>query len=254
LLNLRDAEEVVVVGDLHGHVANFQAVYKFADLAKNPRRHLVLQEVVHGKFRYPLGGDKSHQLLDLFSALKIQFASRVHLLMGNHEMAQWMDRPIMKAEENLNSLFIAGLQEAYGEHASSIYGAYRRLFAVLPLAIRTENRIFISHSLPKEKFLASFSLSTLEQAEHAPDDFAPKGKLYSLVWGRDCSANNAAEFLNKVGCDWLVTGHIQCDHGFATPNEQQIILDSCGEPAAYALFRTDRPLTRNEFYASVYLI
>ncbi len=133
---------MVIAGDLHGHVPNFQAVYQQAELAKHPRRHLVLQEVVHGKFRYPLGGDKSHQLLDLFAALKNQFPTRVHLLMGNHELAQWTDRPILKGDEDLNLLFVNGLQEAYGEQASGIYGglqaqACSRRFAAS--AIRTAN-------------------------------------------------------------------------------------------------------------------
>src|SRR5829696_2958525 len=94
-VQLADAADVVVAGDLHGHVGNFQAVYRAADLANNPRRHLVLQEVIHGKFTYPNGGDKSHQLLDLFAALKCQYPARVHMLLGNHELAQWSNRMVM---------------------------------------------------------------------------------------------------------------------------------------------------------------
>jgi hypothetical protein len=253
-IELADAEEILIAGDLHGHVANFQALYKTADLAKFPRRHLIIQEVVHGTFRYPLGGDKSHQLLDLFSALKVQFPARVHLLMGNHELAQWTDRPIIKGDDDLNSLFLNGLEEAYGEQASAIYGEYRHMFAALPCAIRTSNRIFISHSLPTPKHRDNFSLALLEQNEHNLAEFAPKGHVYSLLWGRDCSSDNVAAFLKKVDCDWLVSGHIPCEHGFEAPNEQQIILDSCGSPAAYALLPASRSLTRNEFYSTVFLI
>ena len=54
-VQLQGASEVLVGGDLHGHLGNFQAIYQAADLAKNPKRHLVLQEVVHGKFFYPGG-------------------------------------------------------------------------------------------------------------------------------------------------------------------------------------------------------
>ncbi len=253
-IDLADAEEAVIAGDLHGNVGNFQALYKIADLAKFPRRHLIMQEVVHGKFRYPLGGDKSHQLLDLFSALKVQFPGRVHLLLGNHELAQWTDRPIIKGDDDLNSLFLRGLEEAYGEHASAIYGAYRHMFAALPFAIRTSNRVFVSHSLPTPKHRDNFSLALLERDTHNPEEFAPKGCVYSLLWGRDCSSDNVAAFLNKVDCDWLISGHIPCEHGFEAPNEQQIIVDSCGSPAAYALLPANRTLTRNEFYSSVFLI
>ncbi len=253
-IELHDAHEVLVAGDLHGHLSNFQAVYQAADLARQPRRHLILQEVVHGRFRYPLGGDKSHQILDLFAALKNQFPDRVHLLMGNHEIAQWTSRPIVKSDADLNLLFANGLQEAYGEAAPEVYKAYCRLFEVLPLAIRSPNRVFFSHSLPTEKYRDGVSLPMLEQEMHSAEDYQPKGALYSLVWGRDCSQANVDQFLQKMDADWLVTGHIPCDHGFATPNERQIIVDSCDSPAAYALLPTDRSLTRHEFYATVRLI
>src|SRR5947209_6550944 len=86
---LEDVDEVLVAGDLHGNLENFKTVLQRAELAAHPRRHLVLQEVVHGPHRYPAGGDKSHQLLDLLAALKCQFPRQVHFLMGNHELAQW---------------------------------------------------------------------------------------------------------------------------------------------------------------------
>ena len=63
---LESADEVLVVGDLHGNLPAFRKVLEVAALANNPRRHLVLQELVHGTRIYPDdGGDKSHQLVDL---------------------------------------------------------------------------------------------------------------------------------------------------------------------------------------------
>ncbi len=108
--------------------------------------------------------------------------------------------------------------------------------------------------MPTPKHREGFALELLERDEHSFEDFAPKGSVYSLLWGRDTSAANTAAFLQSVGCDWLVTGHIPCDHGFATPNEQQIILDCCDAPAAYALLPANRPLNRNEVYATVRLV
>ena len=54
---------------------------------------------------------------------------------------------------------------------------------------------------------------------------------------------SAAAFLQKVDADLLVTGHIPLDTGFAAPNDRQLILDSLGSPAGYALFPADKPLT-----------
>src|SRR5436305_624302 len=85
LVELRDVSEVMVVGDLHGNLENFRRLLLRADLGKQPNRHLVLQEIVHGKWEYADGSDRSHQLFDVVAALKCQYPSRVHLLPGNHE-------------------------------------------------------------------------------------------------------------------------------------------------------------------------
>ena len=40
-------------------------------------------------------------MVDLFAALKVQFPKQVHYLPGNHEMAQWTGRTVLKADEDL---------------------------------------------------------------------------------------------------------------------------------------------------------
>jgi Calcineurin-like phosphoesterase len=177
----------------------------------------------------------------------------VHYLPGNHELSQWTNRLIGKDNEDLNANFRDGVRTAYGPHADSIYAVYLELFAALPLAIRTPNRLFLSHSLPSAGVMAQFDYARLEQAEHEPADFQAGGLVYTLVWGRDTSAENAANFLRKVDADWLITGHIPCETGFAVPNERQIILDCMDAQAAYTLFPTDRPLTASEFRERVKL-
>lgn len=248
---LQECAEVLVVGDLHGHVPHFQAVMKVADLAAHPGRHLVVQEIVHGKFRYPKGGDKSHQLVDLFAALKCQFPKRVHLLPGNHELAQWSERPVMKANENQNALFREGVAEAYGPHAPAIYATYLELFKACPAVLRCPNGVLISHSLPSGRTLPLFDPARLEREEYAPDDLEPGGTYHSLVWGRDTSAEAAANFLRKMGADLLVSGHIACDEGFAVPNPRQVVLDCSEAPGGYVLFPADRPLAHEELVRCV---
>ena len=76
-----------------------------------------MQELVHGPFRYPQGGDKSHQLVDLIAALKCQYPQRVHYLLGNHELAQWRRQAIGKGDVDQNELFRTGITNAYGDRA-----------------------------------------------------------------------------------------------------------------------------------------
>lgn len=247
LIRLPDADEVMVVGDLHGNVQNFRRIFQRADLAAHPRRHLVFQEIIHGSFQYPDGGDRSHQAVDLVAALKCQYPARVHWLLGNHELGQWFNRLILKADRDMNQLFREGVKTAYGARADEFFAAYVELFRVIPAAILTPNRVFLSHSLPKASRVPLFELSRLE----CDDLPTPGDSIYSLVWGRDTSAETAAAFLDRVDADLLITGHIPIAGGFQVPNERQIILDAMGTPAGFCLFPTDRPLTHEELVQCV---
>lgn len=246
LIRLEHAGDLLVAGDLHGNVDNFRRLLEKADLGKHPQRHLVLQELVHGPFHYPAGGDKSHQLVDLLAALKCQYPRQVHLLLGNHELAQWTGQAIAKAASELNALFREGLDTAYGSRAEEIYAAYRELFAVVPLTVRTPNRVFLSHSLPKAARLESFNPAIVECETPEESDLRPGGPIHALLWGRDRSTATVERFLEKVDADWLITGHIPCDRGFELPNGRQVILDCTAAPACYCLLPLDRPLSHQE--------
>ena len=243
LVHLRDCDEIMVVGDLHGNIANFQAILQRADLAAFPRRHLVFQEVVHGIYFYPDGGDKSHQLVDMCCALKCQYPTRVHYLPGNHEIAQLTGRKVGKSTNDLNALFQAGVASAYGVHAPGIYRAYMDLFEHLPLALRTPNRVFICHTVIPTKQLPTFQASQLEIETYVETDYQPGGIAYGILWGRDVSQATVKEFLRKLDADLLVTGHIAHDAGFHVPNDYQIIVECSESPGGYVLFPGEKPIT-----------
>lgn len=249
LVALRDCDEVLVAGDLHGNVDNFRRLLKLADLAARPRRHLVVQELIHGLYRYPAGGDKSHQLVDLVCALKAQYPLRVHYLVGNHELAQLTGRNVMKADVDYNDGFEAGVSECYGERGRELYALYLALFRVLPFALRTENRTFLSHSLPSMGQLLEFDPAALTREPTADADLVPGGPLYSLVWGRDVREETAAAFLRRVDADRLVSGHVPCD-GVERPSPAHVILDSQRSPAGYCLLPASRPLAAGEWEAA----
>ncbi len=248
---LDGATEVFATGDLHGSLANFRPLLERADLGGHPGRHLVLQEVIHGPFRYPGGGDKSHQLVDLLAALTCQYPGRVHFLPGNHELAQATGREIGKAEDDLNRRFRAGVAEAYAPHDEEVYALYLELFAAAPLAVRTPNRVLLTHSLPNRTALAAFDPAALERDPTAAADLLPGGSVYALVWGRDTREETAAAFLARMDADLLVTGHVPCDRGFDAPNGRQLVLDCLGNPACYCLFPADRALAHEELVGCV---
>lgn len=251
LLRLEHVNEVIIAGDMHGNVSNFKQLLARAQLAEHPTRHLVIQELIHGPHRYPAGGDKSHELVDLAVEAKCRFPHQVHYLLGNHELAQWTSQLIAKEESNLNGLFREGIGRAYGPRAGEVYTAYLTLFAVLPLALRTPNRIFLSHSLPPAPRLARFDPAILERDTHDERELKAGGLIYALLWGRDTAPATVADFLTKVDADLIISGHLGCERGFDVPNQQQLILDSLGDPACYCLFPTDHILTHAELIGLV---
>ncbi len=254
VVELTNASDVLVAGDLHGNIANFQRLLKVADLAAQPRRHFVMQELIHGTFRYADGSDKSHQAVDLWSALKCQFPERVHYIPGNHELAQYTNRPIAKADLDLNANFLDGVRTAYGRQGDDIYKAYLDLFRALPVALRTPNRIFMSHSLPAAAAMERFDPAALKREDSKDADLISGGAIFGMSWGRDVSAENVEAYLKKVDADLLITGHIPCENGFEAPNDRQIIVDSLGEPAAYCLFPASVTMTHADLVACVKLL
>jgi Calcineurin-like phosphoesterase len=245
LITLDDSvEEVMVVGDLHGNIPAFRHVLKRADLAKNPCRHLVLQELIHGYRYYPDdAGDKSHQLVDVVSALKCQFPDRVHLILGNHELSELTGRPIAKAGVALNALFRQGVDTAYGDSAESVYQAYLELFAALPLAVRTPNRVFLCHTIPDPIDLEEFDVSIFQAEAWTDQAMARHGAVYALTWGRNTDPENIDRFAALVDADWFVTGHQPCDDGFRQANHRQIIIDGTDPYPAYCLFSAQDAVT-----------
>jgi hypothetical protein len=251
LVRLDGAKEVLVAGDLHGNVENFRQLLQHAALSRYPSRHLVLQELIHGPFQYAEGGDKSHQLVDLVAALKCQYPAQVHLILGNHELAQWMGHMITKTDFEMTTHFRMGVDRAYGKRSAEIYGSYLQLLARLPVAVRTANRVFISHSLPWMEQLETFDPGVLEREEIDRDQLRYGGSIHSLVWGRDVSLETTSAFLQKIDADLLISGHVPCADGYLAPNERQLVLDTMGSPAAFCLFPADQPISHSELIACV---
>lgn len=252
MLDLTGLDEVVVVGDLHGHINNFRKAYIFADLAKNPRRHLVVQELIHAIERDAAGMDYSHRLVDLIAAAICQFPGRVHYLVGNHELAQLTKRDIAKNDfTSLNQLYLAGVQSTYGEKFEEIYKAYEDFWEVLPFAIRLPNQIMLSHTMPPAKQIDKFQLETLMKPTRTMEELTLGGSFHSIVWGRDMSEATAAKYMEKVHARFFIAGHIPCEEGVVFPNPYQCIIDSKDEDGCMLLLPTNKEVAHGELKGMV---
>ncbi len=244
VIALETADEVMVVGDLHGNTPAFRSVLEVAALPRHPARHLVLQELIHGRWHYPdEGGDKSHQLVDLISALKCQFPDRVHLILGNHELSELTGRVIGKNGMTLNDQFRRGITTAYSAHSGAVYDAYRDLFAALPLAVRTPNRVFLCHTIPDPGHLDTLDLTLLEADSWPPESLKRGGTIYALTWGRNTETETIDRFAGMIDADWFITGHQPCEEGYRQANHRQIIIDGTALEPTYCLFPARDPVT-----------
>lgn len=241
------ADQVMITGDLHGHRRNFNFIRRIAALDKHPRRHLILQEVCHGGPTYPQnGGCMSHTMLEDVAKLKTQFPTQVHFLLGNHELAELTDYPIQKKREMLNLKFRLGMQQMYGPATDRVRECYNPFIRTLPLAIRLPGDVFICHSVPEDADTRRFKASIFSR-ELDDDDFFGRGDLFRMLWGRDYRPENVRAFAEAIGARVIINGHEPCpDDGFKAPNDHQIILDCCGDPATYVILPTDREFTHAE--------
>ena len=176
----------------------------------------------------------SHTILEDVASLVVRHSGRVHLILGNHELAEMTDFPIRKNNQLLNLLFRLGLQQMYGPAEGEVREALLRFLWSCPLAVRLPQGVLATHSLPEAVDLRGFDPSVLLR-DLAVDDGIEGRDAFRLLWGRDYRRENAHAFAELVGARVLITGHEPCPEGFVAPNDLQVILDCCGDKAAYAI-------------------
>ncbi|HEU5115485.1 MAG TPA: metallophosphoesterase [Isosphaeraceae bacterium] len=253
VIRLDSAKDVLVVGDLHGHVHVCAQVIKLAALDRHPGRHLVLQELVHDSRIDPDEGqvDRSHRLVDLVCALKCQYPDRVHVILGNHELSELTGRSISKKGFALNALFRQGVQESYGEQTDAILEAYADLFRSWPLACRTPNRVYLCHTVPDGDRLPKLDLTILKTGRWPAESMQRGGTVYDLSWGRDTRPETAEAFARIMDADWFVTGHHPCMEGFRQANARHLIVDGTDPYPSACLFSAQEPMSFDRLCRSV---
>jgi hypothetical protein len=225
VIHLPAEGSLIATGDIHGHRRNFERIVKFADLQNNPDRHVVLQEIIHGGPQDSTGGCLSYKLLFDAARYKISFPDRIHIIMGNHDTAFISSAEVMKDGKEMNRALCAALQQEFQQAYQDIKLALKELLFSQPLAVRCENRIWISHSLPDNRYSDKFDPAILNQPLKESDCEKP-GSAYLLTWGRK---HNQA-LLDKVGelfdADIFVLGHQHQQQGWSRPASNLLIIAS----------------------------
>ena len=160
----------------------------------------------------------------------------MQLVLSNHDLCEILGSTITKAGVNVSAAFWRGIEDSYGAAWPEVHGAYRRFLAALPLAVRTPNGVFISHSTPQGDTLDQFDYSIFDRPLNM-EDYLPGGSIHSLVWGRWHDQEAADRFAKAVGAEILVTGHQTSMPGVKTPTSRHIVLTSDGALGRFLLLR-----------------
>lgn len=213
LLTFGSAGQLVMTGDLHGHVGNFEKLQRFCALGHSPGRVVVVHELMHEEPETPGMPDFSIDLLVRAAAWKCQFPDNVYFLQSNHELSQLCGHEITKGGRCVLADFDRGVAVRYGADAPEVLAAVNDYVASLPLAARLANGIFLAHSLPDAFYVETFDLSVFER-EPTEVDMSPGGAAYALVWGRFQTPEVVELFARRLGVDWFIVGHTPQDMGY----------------------------------------
>jgi hypothetical protein len=225
LICLPDKGTLVVGGDIHGHRRNFERLAAYADLANHPDRHIVLQEIIHGGPEDDTGGCLSYQLLFEAVRLKLSFPDQVHFVMGNHDTAFISSTEVMKNGKEMNRAMSSALEREFQQASSEVKLAIRQFLFSQPLAVRCHNRIWVSHSLPNDRFVSRFDAGVFER-ELQIADCAKPGPAYLLTWGRRHSQTTLGQLAEQLDVDLFVLGHQPQQRGWNQAASNLIILAS----------------------------
>ena len=238
-IELHDEGLVVMTGDLHNHRRNYEKLVRFSDLGSDPNRHLILHELIHSSNLTEPHQCHSYELVADAVRLKTQYPDQVHYLLGNHAMAQVCRDEILKNGQPMVKSFQNGVHAVFGSNSDLVMKAFDDFFLSLPLAVRTANRIWLSHSLPSSRHVKDFDDSLFEK-ELTMDDMHHNSSLRALTWDRRHDESGLETLAGRWDVDAFVVGHQHQERGYRRELDRMIILASDHNHGAFLPFRLDR--------------
>lgn len=241
---------VVITGDIHGHRRNFERITAFADLETNPAKHVVLQEIIHGGPEDTKGGCLSYNLLFDVVRYKLNFPDQVHIIMGNHDTAFINNSKVMKNGKEMNDSMRLALERQFKESGPDIILGISQFLFSQPLAVRTENRIWASHSLPGDRLLDKFEPLILDRPLKVNDCVKP-GSAYLLTWGRKHPQSLLDKMADVFDVDIFILGHQAQPEGWDRPNQNLIIVASDHNHGCLVPIELEKSYTTDQIIDSI---
>lgn len=250
LLVFPDYGQVVMTGDLHGHRRNFEKLQRYCDLEQYGARHVILHELIHEDVQAIGAHDTSHELLLQAAQWKCDFPDQVHFLLSNHELSQLFRQEISKNGRVVTYDFEAGVADTYGRGTDEVLEAINAFIRSLPLAGRTPNRVFLSHSLPGANMLAGFDRSVFSRRP-TEEDLRESGSAHMMVWGRYQTEHVLKTMAELLDVDFFLCGHQPQEMGYDVFHERMIILASEHNHGVFLPFDLGKSLTLDKLLNNI---
>jgi len=250
LISLPGVGSLVVTGDIHGHRRNFQRICTFADLQNNPQRHVLFQEVLHGGPEDSDGGCLSFELLFDLVRYKVDFPDQVHIVMGNHDTAVINQSEVMKDGKEMNAAMHSALKRRFGQNTDAVELAIRQFLFSQPLAVRCQNRIWLSHSLPDDRYIDKFDHQIFHRQLKINEVVRPNS-AYLLTWGRSHSPKTLDKLALLLDVDIFILGHQPQERGFYQAGENLLIVASDHNHGVLLLLDLEKSYTTEQLLDSI---
>ena len=220
LLELPQKGKALIITDLHGNLEDYNRYMHIWKEFNDKDNHLILTgDFIHSC--YEIDGS-----LEILESVKNHFESEknFHILLGNHEWAQILDESIYKCGLNQTQDFKDIINEKYEDITDRKLESYKKFFKTLAIAVKTENKVLISHAGPSKHLKSENDLKNISN-----DDYSNNLVLYDMVWNRniECSRNYLDPFLEHLNCNASIVGHTPVN-GVELVGNQLIVSSSFG--------------------------
>jgi serine/threonine-protein phosphatase PP1 catalytic subunit len=216
---------LLATGDIHDNTMHLQAVVRAAELDASRDNHVVLHELIHGD-RLVNDMDMSYRMLGRVAELVLAYPEQVHPILANHEIAQCRGQHISKGAGDNLALFNAGLDWVFGDDAGLAAEAISDFVRAMPLALRCDNGLFVSHSVPSPALAKYFDLRVLERDLCDEDLDGPHGAAYLMTWGRQQTAEHLEALAREWGVRTFIVGHAHAPVGVEVREPNMVILNT----------------------------
>jgi len=98
----------------------------------------------------------SYRLLFDVVRYKLDFPNRAHIIMGNHDIAFINNQKVMRNGKEMSHSMRSALDREFGQTSPKAKLAIKQFLFSQPLAVKCDNRIWLSHSLPSDRCLDKF--------------------------------------------------------------------------------------------------